>query len=151
MHLSRFSPLLLLGVFVLSACSQAPEWRLNHGPVQSLNTLKGQWVLMNYWAEWCAPCIKEIPELNALDRDPGITVLAYNFDRLQGEPLAEQAQKLKIQFGLMLDEPAPLFDEARPQGLPATLVVNPQGNVVDWLVGPQTQASVRARLAELGQ
>ena len=146
MHLSVKVLLLVVIVAAINGCSEGPSWRLHDGKEQSLSALKGQWVLMNYWAEWCAPCIKEIPELNQLDEEAGITVLAYNFDRLQGEALSVQARRLGIRMRMMLDEPAPLFEQPRPSGLPATLVINPQGEVQQWLLGPQTQASIKAAL-----
>ena len=142
--------LLLVCIGLTSGCSKAPQWQLAQGDTQSLDTLRGQWVLMNYWAEWCKPCITEIPELNQLDVADDITVLGYNFDRLQGDTLSAQADKLGITFDLMLQEPATLFGESAPKGLPATLVISPQGKVHTWLMGPQTTESVRAALASEG-
>ncbi|MDX1453552.1 MAG: TlpA disulfide reductase family protein [Oleiphilaceae bacterium] len=146
MRLSRFIALVLTCSVLLAGCSESPQWRLNSGEAQSLKDVNGQWLLFNYWAEWCAPCIKEIPELNELDEAHDITVYGYNFDRLQGDKLTEQASKLGIAFALMRDEPAPIFGQATPKGLPATLVVTPQGEVQEWLIGPQTVESVRAVL-----
>ena len=58
---------------LLAACSPAGKPR---GDGLQLDELRGQWVLINYWATWCKPCIQEIPELNALAQQyPGVTVL----------------------------------------------------------------------------
>ncbi len=146
MRLSCFRVLVAGLVCLLTACSKGPQWQLLDGDQQRLSELKGQWVLINYWAEWCRPCLTEIPELNMLDKASDITVLAYNFDRLTGKALAEQAQKFNIEFASMLTEPAALFGQETPKGLPATLIINPNGEVHDWLVGPQTEESVRKKL-----
>ena len=52
-------------VLLLGACGDKPET----GGVPRLEDLRGQWVLVNYWAQWCKPCIEEIPELNQLDSE----------------------------------------------------------------------------------
>ncbi|MEH6636515.1 MAG: TlpA disulfide reductase family protein, partial [Halioglobus sp.] len=61
----------------------------------NLAQLRGQWVVINYWAQWCKPCIKEIPELNELDQQYAkITVVGVNYDDASGQDLAQQVAKL---------------------------------------------------------
>jgi len=108
-----------------------------------LERLRGQWVVINYWAEWCKPCIKEIPELNALDqRYPTVTVMGVNYDGLSGDELLGQAQELGIEFGLLASDPAPQLGVPRPVVLPTTLILDPQGRLTETLVGPQTLESL---------
>jgi thiol-disulfide isomerase/thioredoxin len=108
-----------------------------------LERLRGQWVVINYWAEWCKPCIKEIPELNALDqRYTAVTVMGVNYDGLSGEELQGQAQALGIEFRLLTSDPAPQLGVARPVVLPTTLILDPQGQLTETLVGPQTLESL---------
>jgi thiol-disulfide isomerase/thioredoxin len=56
-------------------------------PGLPLEQLRGQWVVINYWAIWCKPCIQEIPELNALNELPEVTVLGVNYDGAAAEEL----------------------------------------------------------------
>ena len=59
----------------------------------------GSWIVLNYWADWCPPCIKEIPELsNFAANNPHVYVLGYNFDRLVGEELTKQLKKFKHNY-----------------------------------------------------
>ena len=49
---------------------------------KNINDLSGKWTVINYWADWCPPCIKEIPELHELDKNfEKIQVFLFNFDR----------------------------------------------------------------------
>jgi len=122
------------------------RFELNDGNTALYSELNGDYVLMNYWASWCKPCVKEIPELNHLDKHAKLDVFAYNFDRLEGLALEEQADKFKLRLPMMTNEPAPMFDEKSPQGLPATLIVNRHTGEKQWLIGPQTESGVLAKL-----
>lgn len=111
-------------------------------PEADLQALRGQWVAINYWAQWCKPCIEEIPHLNALDSTyDQVTVLGVNYDGAEGAELEQQRQALGIEFASVSD-PAAQLGTPRPVALPTTLVLNPQGEVVATLVGPQTLESL---------
>lgn len=110
---------------------------------QGLDALRGQWVLINYWAQWCNPCIEEIPELNELNsKHRDVTVLGVNFDGAQGEELAQQVRQLGLQFASLERDPAAELGVPRPVVLPSTLILDPAGNLVTTLVGPQTLESL---------
>lgn len=125
-----FSLLLL----TLGACSPADK---NAGTLQ-LDELRGQWVVINYWAVWCKPCIQEIPELNKLAELPQVTVLGVNYDGISGDELTQQVQKLGVAFPTLAVDPAAQLGIARPVVLPTSLVLDPQGKLQGTLVGPQT-------------
>lgn len=129
-------PLLLL----LAACGPAGS----PGNSLRLEELQGQWVVINYWAIWCKPCAEEIPELNALDKLPGVTVLGVNFDGAGGAELAQQLQQLAIAFPTLDVDPAVQLGLVRPAVLPTTLVIDPSGALRETLVGPQTLQSLTA-------
>ncbi len=113
---------------------------------------RGQWVVINYWAKWCKPCIEEIPELNELAaKHPEVAVLGVNFDGETGDELAAQVAALGIDFPLILEDPASVLGSPRPHALPTTLIVNPQGVVVKTLMGPQTLDSLRGELGIVGE
>src|SRR3546814_7187463 len=67
---------------------------------RSAERLEGQWLVINYWAEWCAPCRTEIPELNALDKQlksQSASVLGVNFDGLRGSELRSEEHTSELQ------------------------------------------------------
>ena len=133
-------------IVILSACNHSTPDRSDQ-PF-SLATYAGQWVVLNYWAEWCAPCIEEIPELNLLQAQhkDDITVLAVNFDRVTGAALTTLAQKMGIKFGLIDPDPAETLRLSRPASLPTTYIFDPTGKLAAKLVGPQTSAELLARI-----
>ncbi|MCB1844964.1 MAG: TlpA family protein disulfide reductase, partial [Halioglobus sp.] len=104
----------------VTACS--PD---NQAPHQgALETLRGQWLVINYWAKWCTPCIKEIPELNALAAArPDIRVLGVNFDGATGDELAQQEEEFGVAFRTLDADPAEELGIERPRVLPTTLLV----------------------------
>ena len=106
-------------------------------------SFKGQWVVVNYWARWCKPCIEEIPELNKLDSTfEAITVLGVNYDGTTGEELRTQAADLGVAFALLEHDPAAELGVPRPVVLPTTLIIGPDGKHHSTLVGPQTAQSL---------
>lgn len=106
---------------------------------------RGKWVVINYWAQWCKPCIHEIPELNALaaaeaDR---VVVLGVDYDNHQGPELQAAIDKLGITFAVLASDPAATLGIERPNVLPTTVLVDPEGAVREVLRGPQTRASLQ--------
>lgn len=134
---------LLLTVIWLSAC-QPQSFRQAEGPAIDWDSLRGQWVLVNYWARWCKPCLEEIPELNTLDAAPDITVLGVNYDGVAGAELVQQGREMGIEFALLAEDPGPALGWSAPVGLPATFVVAPDGSLLQARFGPQTEAGIRA-------
>ncbi|MFV0278972.1 MAG: TlpA family protein disulfide reductase [Parahaliea sp.] len=134
----RTPAILALLALLLCACQQDKAPNAD----DPLDDLRGQWVIVNYWASWCKPCVKEIPELNRLDADHAdISVLGVNYDGLSGDELATQVRELGLAFPV-IDDPAARLGTPRPQVLPTSLILNPRGEVVATLVGPQTQESL---------
>jgi thiol-disulfide isomerase/thioredoxin len=111
----------------------------------SISQFRGQWVFVNYWAEWCKPCIKEIPELNQLHLGhDNIVVLGVNFDGETGELLKAQEQELGVAFPTLGTDPSAELGIDRPRALPTTVIINPRGEVLNVLIGPQTEESLLA-------
>ena len=111
----------------------------------AIDNYRGQWVVVNYWAEWCKPCIKEIPELNDLNsQNADVTVLGVNFDGAVGDELARQLDELKVAFETLPYDPSAELGIERPRALPTTVIISPEGDLKEVLIGPQTQESLLA-------
>lgn len=141
----------LLGL-LLTGCADEDMGVDQHGRKVSAQRLDGQWLVINYWAQWCAPCRSEIPQLNELAQQlkgQPVTVLGVNFDGLQGAALTDSAQVLGIDFTVLAQDPAQRWQLPRSEVLPVTYIVDPQGQLRERLLGEQTAASLLARLSEL--
>lgn len=142
----------LVLVLMLSACGDHDPQKLtsdaNSATEFDIDNYQGKWVLINYWAEWCAPCIKEIPELNKLDAEHAadLDVIAVNFDRVKGEELTQLSARMGIEFESLENDPADILRLSRPNSLPTTYLFNPEGGLAAKLVGPQTAESLLERI-----
>lgn len=135
--------LLLLGCVAIQACSK-PDYHTADGSSGRFEDLRGKWLLVNYWAEWCKPCIEEIPELSRFQKEHAaqVVILTVNYDGAQGEELAKQVQKVGLDLPVLLADPAARLGYPRPAALPTTLVFGPDGRLAHTLQGPQTSASL---------
>ncbi len=133
---------LAIVLLLLAGCSQ-PDFYDVDGQGYRFSDFSGKYQVINYWATWCAPCIKEIPELIALDEShDNVVVFGVNFDSPEGAEAVAQIEKMKITFPVYRDDPYELLGIEQPQVLPTTVIIGPDGNVIDTLVGPQTEASL---------
>ncbi|MEN5090052.1 TlpA disulfide reductase family protein [Pseudomonas protegens] len=123
-----------------------------YGQKVAAERIDKQWLVLNYWAEWCGPCRTEVPELNALNeqlKGQSATVLGVNFDNVQGEELKSASEKLGIKFTVLAQNPEQLFDLPRSEALPVTYIIDDKGKVREQLLGEQTAAGVLAKLQAL--
>ena len=134
----------------LGGCGAADLGPDQHGARVAPESLEGQWLVINYWAEWCAPCRKEIPELNALpERIEGVRVLGVNFDGLRDEALLRAVEGMGIDFTVLADNPATHFGLEPTGVLPVTYLIDARGKVRERLLGEQTADGLVARLNAL--
>jgi thiol-disulfide isomerase/thioredoxin len=108
------------------------------GGQQSLATLRGKWVVLNYWATWCAPCLKEIPDLSQLhDSRADIIVLGLAFEENEIKAFEEFLLEFKPSYPILLvDVYNPPEPFGAPRVLPTTIVLDPTGKAVKAFLGP---------------
>ena len=135
-------------IFLLFSCSK-PDLNVFEKKGVFLDDLKGKWIVYNYWADWCPPCIKEIPELNNLQSNfsNDLKVFLINFDMLEGEELKQQLEKFNVQVDSLLTDPSNIYDWIIPENLPVTFIVNRKGELEHTLVGPQTEEEITKLLS----
>ena len=147
---SFFFALILSPTLLLASCGQ--DSSPPHTTSPNIAELRGQWLVINYWAKWCKPCIKEIPELNELDQQYSqVTVLGVNYDGASGEELATQLTDLGVEFAMLAEDPSSELNLPRPVVLPTTIILDPSGKHSQTLLGPQTTASLALATGQSGQ
>ena len=139
----------LLSLFIIFGC-QKNDIEVFNGSNTSMEKLQGQWIVVNYWADWCAPCIKEIPELvEFAHENSDILVFAYNFDELDAEDLAPIAKKFKVDIPSLISHPREIWGIETPPAVPATFFIDPNGVLVKSFFRPQTKDSLNIILRSL--
>ena len=113
-----------------------------------IHDYSGKWVVLNYWARWCRPCVLEIEELNALQKEHAsfITVLGVNYDNAKEQALDDDILEMGIHFKQLGSDPGPYLGLPRPKQLPTTFLFSPEGLLVDALFGPQTRDTIIQRI-----
>ena len=133
----------------------APAFSLKDlaGKPVSNHSLEGKVVLLDFWATWCVPCKKSMPELQALQEKygaRGFTVLGISTD--QGDPskVKKFIEDRKYTYPIAVDsEKAPAWERYGVRAIPAAFLLDQKGRIVAQWTGAPPSAEVEARLKEL--
>ncbi|MCB1827651.1 MAG: TlpA family protein disulfide reductase [Coxiellaceae bacterium] len=138
----------LFNLILLSACSSQADTKDSKGHAIRLSNYEGKWVVVNYWATWCKPCLTEIPTLNAIyqgNRDR-VMVIGVSYDKLNNEEINQVAKQWAVQFPMTAQFPLEKLNVQRLDVLPITFIFNPDGKLVKTLRGPQTETQFKTAL-----
>jgi len=141
---------LLLALMV--SATQAADFKVTdtNGKPHSLSGYKGKWVLVNYWATWCPPCLEEIPDLIALheNKKNNLVVIGVAVDYRNAKQVTDFAEGLLVEYPIVLGTPGVLRQIGPVQGLPTTYLYSPEGKMVAQQVGLITRAAVESYIAD---
>lgn len=118
----------------------------------SLSTMKGKVVWLNFWATWCVPCKRELPDIQALYdefRDDGLEVLVINYRESDGVALGFLAQ-LGVAMPAVIDRAGSIYDSYRLTGLPDSFWVGRDGTIATVYYGFINDKIARGRLTTAG-
>ncbi len=115
-----------------------------------LADFRGQWVIVNFWASWCTPCLLEMPELESFHQAQRsrAVVIGVNFENLGPSEIRFFAERLGVTFPIVLSA-GKLMPGFPLKGLPTTFLVSPSGALADSYLGGVNAALLTARLTEL--
>lgn len=123
------------------------------GQVLDLASYRGRWVLINFWASWCAPCVDEIPLLVAAQKrhaDSGLTIIGPALD--EPDKVREAVTRLGINYPVTADftgADAAMSLLGNQQGaLPYSVLIDPQGRIAATELGAFDAESLNALLSE---
>ncbi len=114
---------------------------------KQLSDFKGQYVLLNFWATWCVPCVEEMPALEKLYqhlRPHGFTVVAVSTDTVETAKIEAFARKLEVTFPILRDADQAIAKTYGARDLPSTFLLNPKGEVIAAAKGARDWASEQA-------
>jgi thiol-disulfide isomerase/thioredoxin len=145
------------GEFIPAATPQpAPEMAFDglDGKPVALADFKGKFLILNLWATWCAPCLREMPSLIKLQDalGPGLTVLAVSEDHGGAAAVTPFVAKHDLDnLKIVLDPKSNAIHMLHVRGLPTSLVIDPDGRILGKVEGGADWASedLRGALAKL--
>ncbi len=131
--------LVALLVGVLTQQNLKVDFTTLDGQGQRWSHSQGNWKVVNYFAEWCAPCLREMPELNHFYHQYNyeIDIFAVSFDPLNKDQLTNLRQKYDIQFPI-IEKLYNLPWDRPPNSLPTTFILDADGKVRKQLKGEQS-------------
>lgn len=140
-----FCLFLLLNFLSLSAQAEGFQFRFedSKGKMHLLSDYRGQWVLVNFWATWCPPCLEEIPDLISIYQErKDVMVIGIAMDYADTETVMEYAEALSIPYPVVLGyrQIASQLDELSM--LPSTYLFDPQGRPAAKKVGLLTREDI---------
>ena len=127
LQLSAAGAVLLIGLSTASAFDVADTSGKRH----NLADYQGRWVVVNFWATWCVPCIQEIPEIAEFARTyPRVAVIGVAMDADNPAKVKQFAQKTGHTYPLVLADDKVEKQLGEPKALPTTRIYDPAGKVV---------------------
>jgi thiol-disulfide isomerase/thioredoxin len=141
----------LLGATLFMCCAalataQPFEFKDMQGNPQRLSDYRGKWVLVNFWATWCPPCLEEVPDLVSLHeahKNTDLVVIGVALDSTEKSVKAFVAKR-NVTYPIVLGD----YDLAEQVGqvevLPTSYLYNPQGELVSYQEGLLSRDSVES-------
>lgn len=120
------------------------------GKKHVLSQYKGKWVIVNYWATWCPPCLEEVPDLVALydsRKNKDIMLLGVVFDFESTKEVAKYVDDMLMSYPIVLGDDDVIKQIGSAEVLPTTFIYNPNGELVKTKRGKVTKQYLEALIS----
>lgn len=121
------------------------------GQKHILSQYKGKWVIVNYWATWCPPCLEEVPDLVALydsRKNKDVMLLGVVFDYKSTAEVADYVDDMLMSYPIVLGDDEVIKQIGSADVMPTTYIYNPRGELVKTKRGLVTKAYLEAFMAK---
>ena len=130
----------------------APDFLLTTavGDELRLSSLRGQPLVLNFWATWCGPCRFEMPALLRLEAEYAGSAAVIGVNQGESAEIVTQfASNLNIDYPLLLDPGNAINQQYGVRGLPTTLFIDADGIIRDQIIGAASEAVLAEKLDAL--
>lgn len=145
---------LMISLVSFSNSAKAPDFNLKdqYGVIHSLENYKGKVIFLNFWATWCPPCKKEMPDVESIYKEYGenkkdVVILGVNSEK---ENEVKKFLKDKgYTFPTVIDENSEVMKKYFIQAFPTSFVIDKEGNVYGYVMGGLTKEQIKQVIEEV--
>lgn len=140
----------LIGSPIFALAANSFVLKDTEGKKHTLSQYKGKWVIVNYWATWCPPCLEEVPDLVALydsRKNKDVMVIGVVFDYQSAKEVAEYVDDMLMSYPIVLGDDGVIQQIGNAEVLPTSYIYNPRGELVKTKRGLVTKQYLEAFMA----